>query len=225
MRREANRSSPAAASFDNTVARAAALPPRVLTTDQARSRSRSEARAAPTVSLPSFFPDAGGLFGPEAEEGRYGSDQAWLDEYTPNLYLPLTRTFNALTEIPDRLRGVQRSDRFLERSTEGARDMRTVGEFLLGPEEILGAGNRTNAGEGGLMDAFILGTTALPFRAIREPVGAALRSVMPDFAVNAGRRARAWWDEVPYEPLRNDAASFAARPQAQSPFAVTPRPR
>ena len=207
MRREANRASPAAASFDNAVARAAALPPRVLTTDQARSRSRSEARAAPTVSLPAFFPDAGGLFGREAEEGRYGSDQAWLDEYTPNLYLPLTRTFNALTEIPDRLRGVNRADTFDQRSAEGARGVRTLAEGLWGPDEIIGSGNRVNAGEGGLMDALILGTTALPVRAIREPVGAALRSVMPDFAVNAGRRARAWWDEVPY-----DAAQSAPRP-------------
>lgn len=119
--------------------------------------------------------------------GPYGVGMSYLDPHTPNLYGPLAEMATAVMEAPDYLRSLggdaeatQRMAGQPARALDLSRDLRSVGEFLIGPEEVLGMADRLGTGQGDVFDAAFLPLTVMP-----GPTGRAVKRL----AVNPLRAA------------------------------------
>ena len=110
-------------------------------------------------------------------QGPYGTGMSYLDPNTPNIYGPLAEIATAAIETPDYIRallGDAAAARYIAgqpaRALDMSRGMRSVGEFLIGPEDVLGMADRLGTGQGDALDAILLPLTVAP-----RPVGQAAR--------------------------------------------------
>jgi len=123
-------------------------------------------------------------------QGAYGSGGSYLDRNTPNLWGPLAEIATAVGEAPDYLRSLsgdaeaaRRHAGQPARALELSNDLRSVGEALIGPEEVLGMADRLGTGEGDLLDAAFLPLTVLP-----GPTGRAFKRFAVDPLRASARR-------------------------------------
>lgn len=130
----------------------------------------------------------------ERAQGPYGTGMSYLDPNTPNLYGPLAEMATAVMEAPDYLRSLtgdaeaaQRVAGQPARALELSNDLRSVGEFLIGPEEVLRMADRLGTGEGDALDAIFLPLTVAP-----GPTGRAFKRFAADPIRTGARRARQW---------------------------------
>ena len=141
-----------------------------------------------------------------AAQVRSGSRQV-TPEGNPDVWGTISEVLHA---VPNYFTGRDPRDANAAiRNTEDS--LRAVGEGLIGPEELFGGLARVAGGEGGGWDYANLALSALPLDGVGRAVG---RRV-------ANSRLGRYLGENVFD-YADDAASFAARPQAQSPFAVTP---
>lgn len=110
-------------------------------------------------------------------QGPYGTGMSYLDPNTPNIYGPLAEIATAAIETPDYVRallGDAAAARYIAgqpaRALDMSRGMRSVGEFLIGPEEVLGMADRLGTGQGDALDAILLPLTVMP-----GPIGKAAK--------------------------------------------------
>lgn len=145
-------------------------------------------------------------------QGPYGIGMSYLDPNTPNIYRPLSEAATAVMEMPDYLRSLSGDPEAARRmagqparALDLSRDLRSVGEAFIGPEDALGMADRLGTGEGDWLDYALAPLTVAP-----GPVGRGFKRFAADPLRRGLHRLEAGLDRV-----RGIAPSAAARTTAR----------